>query len=88
MEEKLSHQTLLANIAKAAEQIIIGSEYKHYKSPDTYKVIGLGILEATQKVCVMYQPQNSSDLTFLRPADEWLDNVEWEGSTVKRFTKL
>lgn len=50
--------------------------------------MGLGFLEATDELCVIYQAQYGEKLTFLRPLTIWLEKVEWEGKTVPRFTKI
>jgi hypothetical protein len=83
-------QKALANeIEKAKTKVTIGAKYWHYKGKEkVYEVIGLGFLEATDELCVIYQAQYGERLTFLRPLAIWLEQVEWEGKTVPRFTKL
>jgi hypothetical protein len=80
---------LAEEIENAKSKVTINSKYRHYKSPDKiYKVIGLGFLEATDELCVIYQAQYGEHLTFLRPLTIWLEQVEWEGKTVARFTEI
>lgn len=83
-------QTVLAKQLEAAKQSIsVGAEYWHYKSrAKVYQVLGLGFLEATDELCVIYQAQYDERLTYLRPLSSWFEHVEWEGQTVPRFTKL
>ena len=80
---------LAKEIEAAASKITVGANYWHYKGRDkVYAVIGLGFLEANDELCVIYQAQYGEKLTFLRPLTVWLENVEWEGKTVPRFTKV
>jgi hypothetical protein len=73
----------------AKSKITVNAKYQHYKSADKiYEVIGLGFLEANDELCVIYQAQYGERLTFLRPLTIWLEQVEWEGKTVPRFTKI
>lgn len=64
----------------------IGSVWKHYKG-ELYKVRGTALEEATERVVVIY----NSDETILpipwtRPLEEWHEKVEHEGTMVQRFT--
>lgn len=80
---------LVQEIEAAKTKITIGATYWHYKSRDKiYKVIDLGFLEATDELCVIYQAQYGEKLTFIRPLIIWLEQVEWEGHTVPRFTQV
>lgn len=80
---------LAKEIEKAKLKVTVGARYWHYKGKDkVYEVIGLGFLEANDELCVIYQAQYGERLTFLRPVTIWLEQVEWEGKTVPRFTKL
>ena len=80
---------LAKEIEDAKSKVAIGSKYWHYKGRDkVYEVIGLGFLEANDELCVIYQAQYGERLTFLRPLTIWLEQVEWEGKTVPRFTKF
>ncbi|MDB5184664.1 MAG: hypothetical protein JWN38_472 [Candidatus Saccharibacteria bacterium] len=80
---------LKKEIEDAKSKVTIGARYRHYKGKDkVYEIIGLGFLEATDELCVIYQAQYGEKLTFLRPLNIWLEQVEWEGETAPRFTKL
>lgn len=83
-------QLVLAQEIEAAKrQIVIGATYQHYKGVDKlYTVTGLGFLEATDELCVIYQAAYGERLTFLRPLTSWLEQVEWDGQTVPRFRKV
>jgi len=80
---------LAKKIEAAKTEVTIGAEYWHFKSRDKrYLVIGLGFLEATNELCVIFQSLYGERLTFLRPLYVWLETVEWEGKIVPRFSKL
>lgn len=71
----------------AAQQVRVGGVYVHYKSPDMcYKVTGLGITTDTDKVCVIYEALYGERITFVRPLNEWLDEIETPAGKVSRFT--
>lgn len=73
----------------AKTKVTIGAKYRHYKGADKiYEVVGLGFLEATDEICVIYQAQYEERLTFIRPLSIWLEQVEWKGKTIPRFTKI
>ncbi len=67
-------------------------KYKHYKG-GTYEVLGIGRIEATLEECVIYKalyktedfPQGS---LWVRPLDEFSEEVEVEGKLISRFTKI
>lgn len=83
-------QVLLAKQIEDAKSVItVGAEYWHYKGREkVYKVLGLGFIEANDELCVIYQAQYGERLTFLRPLTIWLEQVEWEGKTMPRFSKI
>ncbi len=87
--EKRSQEELVDNLRQAGEVVEIGATYVHYKNPDqTYLVTGFAILEASQEVAVLYRANYGQRLIFARPLREWVEEVEREGSQVKRFAKL
>jgi len=68
-----SQNNLEEKLQKAGELVKVGGLYFHYKNPENlYKVVGLGIQEATDKICVMYQAQYNKKLVFVRDLDNWL----------------
>lgn len=90
MQRKHKEQIeLKKEIELAQTKISVGELYWHYKSKEKiYKVVGLGFLEANDELCVIYQAQYEERLTFIRPLTIWLENVEWEGKIVPRFSKV
>jgi hypothetical protein len=87
MAHKESQTELSARLAKATAQVTAGARYMHYKQ-QSYKVIGLALLEATDEPCVIYQAEYGDHITFVRPVSSWVEEVEWEGKKVKRFMEI
>lgn len=82
MENK-SQELLEEELKKAAEQVKVGGIYCNFKDPNKlYKVIGLGIQESTDTVCVIYQAEYNKKLTFVRALEKWLEKPS---SEVQRF---
>jgi len=80
---------LKQEIENAKLKVTIGSKYWHYKGKDKiYEVVGFGFLESNDQLCVIYQALYGERLTFLRPLIIWLEQVQWNGKSVPRFTKL
>jgi hypothetical protein len=78
------HETLEDELNQAAKKVKVGGIYYHYKNPNNYyKVVGLGIQEATDKICVLYQAEYNKKLTFVRDLGSWLENPEFN---VSRFS--
>ena len=70
-------------------QIPLGARFYHYKNPNQfYTVVAHGILEATGEPAVSYQAEYGEKITWIRPLAVFLENVEWEGKTIPRFTRV
>lgn len=87
MEERIPEEELSRRLAKAAQQVTVGAQYRHYKDK-LYTVMSLAIQESTNEICVTYQAQYGKNLTFIRPLSDWLEKVEWQGKILSRFTKI
>ena len=82
-------EEVLKEIDEAKSKISPGSTYVHYKGADKiYMVKEFGILEATGELCVIYQAEYGSKLTFIRPVSVWLEEVKWNGKVVPRFKEI
>ncbi len=58
----------------AKRRVKIDGIYSHYKNPEhKVKVTAIGIQEATDKLCVIYQDTANEDLIFVRDLDIWLE---------------
>jgi hypothetical protein len=87
MHEKENQQQLEARLKQAATQVAVGARYMHYKQL-SYKVIGLVLREEDNEPCVIYQAEYGARITWIRPVASWTEDVDVNGKTVKRFTKL
>lgn len=84
-----NHQQMHEELAEAKKLVEVGAIYSHYKYPEnTYQVINLGFIEATDDVCVIYQAKYDPELIFVRPLSSWLETPEWQGEVVPRFKKI
>ena len=84
-----TEEQILAEIEEATTKIEVGASYCHYKDRSkVYKIQGFGTLEADDSLCVIYQAQYGKQLTFIRPVSIWLEQIEWQGKKVPRFTKV
>lgn len=81
---------LLTQIEKAKNDIELGAFYTHYRDlKTTYKVIGFGIIEATEEPSVLYQRTQQTDpITWIRTVKSWLEPAIQDNRQVTRFTKL
>lgn len=80
------HNQLHREFDEARKKVAVSGMYSHYKYPEnTYEVINLGFIEATDDVCVIYRATYDKDLIFVRPLDSWLDVLELEGGKIPRF---
>ena len=79
--------SLAREVENAKSKVTIGARYQHYKSNEkSYQVLGFGFLEANDELCVIYRAEYGERLTFLRPLTSWLEQVEWDGKVISRFT--
>ena len=81
---------LQKKLDQAAKLVNVGGMYVHYKGPDKiYKVIDLAIIESDLSVAVIYEPQyKTKKMRFIRPLDNWLEEVEFEGTRLLRFRPI
>jgi hypothetical protein len=87
--EHLSEQELSAQLEKAHQRVKVGALYAHYRDlKNPYRVVGLGIIEATEEVGVIYQKDVGSKITWVRPLNSWIEKVSFENQMVPRFQKV
>ncbi len=88
----MAHSTpeqLIALRQKAQQHIEIGACYYHYRNPEKlYKIVALGLDEATEQPCVIYQSLDSDALVWIRPLSSWLEYVAYNNTQVPRFSKI
>jgi hypothetical protein len=81
---------ILAVIVNASGYLmtqVVPGIYRHYKGP-LYKVIGTGMHTETEETLVFYQSQYGKFEFWARPLEMWLENVEYEGQNLQRFTYI
>lgn len=64
--------------------------YRHFKNKKEYKVLGIGFLTApVETEVVTYEPLYECEYKyFVRPVENFLDEVEYEGVKQPRFLFL
>ncbi len=76
-------------LEKLKTQIPLGARYFHYKNPNQfYTIISHGIIEATEEPGIIYRAEYDTQIIWIRPASVFLEEVEWEGKKVPRFTRI
>lgn len=86
MSNHTNENLLLAKLKESNSKITIGQIYYHYRTPTNYyKVLYIGLDEATEKVVIIYQAQYGNQLVWVRDIAKWCDEVEYNGSTIPRF---
>lgn len=87
--EHLTEQELAEQLEKARQLVKIGALYAHYRDlKNPYKVVGLGIIEATEEVGVIYRKESDSEITWIRPLSSWIEKVSFENQMIPRFQEV
>jgi len=70
------------------DQVKIGGTYRHYKTGNLYKVIGIGKHSETLEDLVFYEAlyDNKTSKQWARPIAMWSEEIEKDGAKLKRFT--
>lgn len=79
-----SEHTMHHEVHDAAEHIDVGAYYEHYKNHQVYRVLGLGFIEATDELAVVYQADYGDRIMFIRPFTDFIAEVDG----VERFKKV
>ncbi len=83
---KSSAEEINSVIEQTKKQIPIGSTWQHYRG-GLYKVISIGILEATLEPCVIYESINTPiGGPWIRTTSAWSEIIEKDGINKPRFT--
>jgi hypothetical protein len=72
-------------LSEAAKLVKVGGRYRHSKSGGEYTVVDLALIEATEKVGVVYLAEYDERFKWLRPVDDFVAEVEIDGVRRKRF---
>lgn len=81
----IDRKALMASIEAAAEAVVIGGRYQHYKTKGIYIVDSVVVLEATDQVAVAYYDEALPGLTWIREYSDFVAKID--ESTV-RFSLL
>jgi hypothetical protein len=69
--------------------IVAGELYYHYRTPNAYyKIIAIGLDEATEDPVVVYQAQYGKNLIWTRNVNNWCQSIEHNHTIVPRFIKI
>ncbi len=86
---KTSQDQLQEKVDKAREEIDVGGLYVHFKSSDKFYVVeSIGLLEASEEVCVVYRALYGKGLVWVRTVEDFCMKLEFEGKRVRRFLKV
>lgn len=84
-----TQEELIEKVQSIKEKVEVGGKYYHYKTKDHfYTVLNVGLLEASEEPCVVYQTSLPSQLIWVRSMSDWLAEVETEKGMVLRFQKV
>lgn len=77
----------LPNLSEAAQSIVIGSLYEHYKRK-RYKILAVARHSETLEEFVVYQALYGEGGVWVRPLSMFLENVFVDGQSQPRFKLL
>lgn len=71
------------------EEVKVGSRYQHFKGK-TYKILAIAHHSETEEKLVIYQaeydsPEFGPNAVWARPYDMFLETIERDGETMRRF---
>lgn len=82
---------LFQMIEDAKQKVSVGGTYYHYKHPDQhYTLVDAIIIEATDEIGVLYRAEYEplKGITFMRPIEGFLAEVDVDGKKKARFTLI
>jgi hypothetical protein len=89
----MAHKTqekLLSDLQNLNSKVKVGDKFFHYKHPDSfYRIVAVGLIEATEEPCVVYQAEYGDKITWVRTEAEFFGKVTLDnGEKVDRFSKI
>lgn len=79
---------LQQKLQDSQQKVTVGAHYVYYRDADLkYKVLQIGLQEADEQVCMIYQALYGEQLVWVRNLNDWLAEVELAGKKVARFQK-
>lgn len=88
---QIEDEKLYSKIVEAREEIRPGDKFSHYRDPShNYTILALALDEEDKEVRVIYEDSHRQLIwdRKLRGENGFLTQVEIEGKTVPRFTKV
>lgn len=81
-----TEEQMSIELEEAKKLVQVGGKYSHYKHPEVagYQVVGIGLLESTESVCVIYKRIDTGWL-WVRTLEDFTSKVTIEGKNVNRF---
>lgn len=87
--ERTPESELLQRLEDARKHVPVGSRYTHYKHPDrAYVIRDHALHEASESPLVIYEACYGEGLVFARTLENFIEDVEHEGTRVPRFSPL
>lgn len=80
-----SNKKLLDKLNEAQTKIKRESFYKHYRTNELYYIRDFGLIEVNEEVAVIYSPVDCMEVVWIRPLHEFIESVDYNGTTVCRF---
>lgn len=78
-----------AELERVKQIAPLGARYHHYKHTEKrYKIVLHGFWEATGEPAIAYQLEYGDKTIWIRTSAVFLEEVEWEGKKVPRFTRI
>lgn len=62
-------------------------KYKHFKGKE-YELLDFAVHSETLEIMIIYRQLYGEHLIWVRPAKMWCELVDYEGKSVKRFSKI
>lgn len=86
---KESTAEFVAALEELKNKVPLNSRYYHYKNPNQfYTVVAHGIIEATGEPAISYQAEYDDKIIWIRPLNVFLEELEFEGQKITRFTRI
>jgi hypothetical protein len=82
-------EELFRMIDSAKQKVTVDGTYYHYKHPEQhYTLVDVIIIEATDEIGILYRAEYDllKGITFMRPIEDFLADVDVEGEVKPRFT--
>ena len=79
---------LIEQLEKAKQQVEVGARYRHSKTGTEATILHVGFIEDDEEPAVIYQHEEGAKIIWVRPVEEFIEEVEIDGKEVLRFVKI